>query len=97
MGLGSGIQFRTGFQGFGFGLSGFFGFHVCWASFGSRRVLTTTATLPPCDFSTRTYSGPQKDTSISILYGYPYLNGLHYKGVYMGDPWPYSCLCVFLC
>ena len=28
--------------------------------------------------------------------GYPYLIGLHYKGVYMGYPYPYFCLCVFL-
>ena len=26
--------------------------------------------------------GPKKHISISILWGYPYLNGLHYKGLY---------------
>ena len=25
----------------------------------------------------------------------PYLNGLHYKGVYMGYPYPNFCLCAF--
>ena len=33
---------------------------------------------------------------ISNLWGYPYLNGLHYKGVYMGYPYPYFCLCASL-
>ena len=28
--------------------------------------------------------------------GYPYLNGLHDKGVYMGYPYPNVCLCAFL-
>ena len=40
--------------------------------------------------------GPKKHISISILWGYPYLNGLHYKGVYMGYPYPYVCLCAFV-
>ena len=39
--------------------------------------------------------GPQKDLSISILHGYPYLIGLHYRGVYMGYPYPNYCLCAF--
>ena len=39
---------------------------------------------------------PQKHISISILRGYPYLNGLHYKTVYMGYPYPNFSLCVFL-
>ena len=34
--------------------------------------------------------------SISFLWGYPYLIGLHYKGVYMGYPYPEFCLCAFL-
>ena len=39
---------------------------------------------------------PQKHISISILKGYPYLIGLHDKGVYMGYPYPNFCLCAFL-
>ena len=35
-------------------------------------------------------------TIISIKWGYPYLNGLHYKGVYMGYPYHDLCLCAFL-
>ena len=34
--------------------------------------------------------------SISVLWGYPYLMGLPYKGVDMGYPYPNSCLCAFL-
>ena len=39
---------------------------------------------------------PQKHFSISILLGYPYLIGLHYKGVYMGYAYPNLWLCAFL-
>ena len=39
---------------------------------------------------------PQNRISISILTGYPYLIGLHYKGVYMGYPYPNFCLCAAL-
>ena len=39
---------------------------------------------------------PKKHISKSILKGCPYLNGLHYKGVYMGYPYPNFCLCGFL-
>ena len=42
------------------------------------------------------YWGPKKNISTSILPGYPYLSGLHYKGVYMGYPYPNFCLCAFL-
>ena len=35
--------------------------------------------------------GPKKHISISILWGYPYLIGLPYKGVYMGYPYPNFC------
>ena len=42
------------------------------------------------------YQGPKKDISISILEGYPYLVGLHYKGGYMGYPYPNVCLCACL-
>ena len=38
---------------------------------------------------------PKKHISISILSGYPYPIGLHYKGVYMGYPYPNFCLCAF--
>ena len=30
------------------------------------------------------HQGPKKHIGISILWGYPYLIGLYYKGVYMG-------------
>ena len=40
--------------------------------------------------------GPKKHISISILWGYPYIIGLLYKGVYMGYPYPNFCLCAFL-
>ena len=37
---------------------------------------------------------PTKDIiSINILQGYPYLIGLHYKGVCMGYPYPNFCFC----
>ena len=39
--------------------------------------------------------GPKKHISISFLWGYPYLIGLHYKGVYMGYPYPYVLLMCF--
>ena len=39
--------------------------------------------------------GPKKHISISILWGYPCLIGLLYKGVYMGYPYPSFCLCAF--
>ena len=42
-----------------------------------------------------TIRDPPKHISISILQGYPYLIGLHSKGVYMGYPYPYFCLCAF--
>ena len=42
------------------------------------------------------YEGPKMHISISILWGYPYLNGLHYKGVYMAYPYPNFCLRAFL-
>ena len=38
---------------------------------------------------------PKKHISISILKGYPYLIGLHYKGVYMGYHYLNFCLCAF--
>ena len=38
----------------------------------------------------------RKHISISILWGYPYLIGLYYKGVYMGYPYPIFCLCALL-
>ena len=34
---------------------------------------------------------PKKHISISILKASPYLIGLHYKGVYVGYPYPNSC------
>ena len=43
----------------------------------------------------RVFLGTPKDLSISILHGYPYLIGLHYRGVYMGYPYPNYCLCAF--
>ena len=42
------------------------------------------------------YRDPKKHRSISILWGYPYLTGLHYKGGCMGYPIPNFCLCAFL-
>ena len=39
--------------------------------------------------------GPKKDMSIGILKDYPYLVELHYKGGYMGYPYPMVCLCAF--
>ena len=33
-------------------------------------------------------SKTKKDISISILWGYPYLIRLHYKGAFMGYPYP---------
>ena len=39
--------------------------------------------------------GTQKPHKHKLLWGYPYLIGLHYKGVYMGYPYPYFCLCAF--
>ena len=41
------------------------------------------------------FYGPKKHISISILWGHPYLIGLPFKGVYMGYPHPYFCLCAF--
>ena len=40
---------------------------------------------------------PKKHISISILWGYPYLNGLHYKGVYMGYTYPKFSYVLFWC
>ena len=42
------------------------------------------------------YWGLKKHIGISILWGYPYLNGLRYERVYMGHPYPNFCLCAFL-
>ena len=39
--------------------------------------------------------GPKKHISISILWGYAYLLGLLFQGVYMGYPYPSFCLCAF--
>ena len=39
---------------------------------------------------------PKKHISIGILEGYPYLIVLQHKGVYMGYPFPYFCLCASL-
>ena len=39
--------------------------------------------------------GTKKHISISIIWGYPYLIVLLYKGVYMGYPYPNFCLCGF--
>ena len=41
-------------------------------------------------------SDPKKHISISILKGYPYLTGLHYKGIKMGYPYPMFLLLCFL-
>ena len=40
---------------------------------------------------------PKRHISISILWGYPCLIGLHYKGVYMEHPYPYFSFCAFWC
>ena len=42
------------------------------------------------------FEGPKTDISINSLQGYLYLIELHYKGVYMGYPDQYVCLCAFL-
>ena len=42
------------------------------------------------------FRDPKKHISISILWGYPYLDGLHYKGVYMGYPYPNFAYVPFL-
>ena len=52
----------------------------------------TACRLCPKGFS----KDPQKHISRSILKGYPYLIGLHYKGVYRGYPYPNFCLRAFL-
>ena len=40
---------------------------------------------------------PQKHISISILWGYLYLIGLHFEAGYMRYPYPTDlCLCAFL-
>ena len=57
--------------------------------FKAEKVVLITAWGPK-----RVCQGPQKDISRSILWGCPYLTGLHYKGV-MGYPYPNFCLCVF--
>ena len=63
---------------------------ILWPCMFARRLrseaLLNTAPIP---------LGPKKHISISILWGYPYLIGFHYKGVYMGRPYPYFCLCAF--
>ena len=47
-------------------------------------------------FSGLSIRDPKKHISISFLWGYPYLIGLHYRGVYMGYPHPYFFIYVLL-
>ena len=42
------------------------------------------------------FRDPQNHISLSILWEYPYLHGLHDTGVYMGHPYSNICLCAVL-
>ena len=49
-------------------------------------VLLAAATVHAHELATQVvyFQGPQKDISISILWGYPCLIGLHYNGLLSG-------------